>query len=261
MNLTDYHMVRYSTPALYTFEFVVAVAVGIVVAARWKRTGDARPMAVYVIAGLYDSVVELLAQGSGVRAVPEARLFGALPLDYPFLPFVLGFFEGGVLLLTGYEILRAVQDGNRAAGRAALTLGLGLFALISIGAAATSAQLRTDPGALAVTSRALFSRGSLLLLALCYGVSLAYVFLGRGNGARERRGLAVWYVGVALVAAVWYTPVFVAGVRVIGTLHEGAYVPVGPLEQIAVLYGYSIVFEAAGFYLPVYVILRLVGLR
>lgn len=261
MNLPAYHMVRYSTPALYTFELVIALAVGILVTVLWKRNGDPRPAAVYVVAGLYDSAVELIAQGSGVRLIPDVQLFGVLPLGYPFLPFILGFFEGGVLLLTGYEILRAVQDGNEAAKRTAFALTLGLFVLISIGTIATSAQLKLDPDALAVTSRTLFSPSSLLLLAFCYGVSLAYVFGGKGNGARERWGLAVWYAGVAIVAAVWYTPPLIGGTRVIGTLRDGVYVPVGWFEQIAVLYGYSIVFEAAGFYLPVYVILRLVGLR
>jgi hypothetical protein len=259
VNPFDDYMTRYSTPAMYTFEFSVAVAVGILTLALWARSGDARWSCVYVIGGLYDSAVELLAQGSGVRHIPDASLFGAVRVGYPALPFILGFFEGGVLLLTGYGVVRGVMDRDRSALRVSLLLAAGLFVMISIGAVRTSAQLAADPEALTVTTRALFSKGSLVILALCYAVAVGYV-LGRASDPRARRGLLLWYVAVAAVGALWYTPLFVSGGRVIAELRDGGYVPVGLSEQIAVLYGYSILFEAAGFYLPVWVVLRMLRL-
>lgn len=82
------HIVRYATPSLYTFELVVVLGVWALVPALW-RAGDRRPLAVYTIAGLYSSAFELLAQGSGVRAIADARLFGLVPVGYPLLPFLL----------------------------------------------------------------------------------------------------------------------------------------------------------------------------
>ena len=129
MTLFNYSMVRYSTPALYTFELVVVVAVWVLVL--WRRTTDPRSLTVYVIAGSYDSAVELLAQGSGVRTIAGAQIFGAIMVGYPVLPFILGFFEGGVLLLVGYGILRGIQERDRRAMRMALILTVTLCALIS----------------------------------------------------------------------------------------------------------------------------------
>ena len=250
------HIVRYSTPALYTFELVVVLVVWVVVLALW-RAGDRRSLAVYVIAGLYNSVIELLAQGSGVRAIPDVRLFGVLPVGYPLLPFILGFFEGGVLLLTGFAILRGLREGDRRALRVGLGIAVGLLALIIAGALQMRAQLAADPQSLTLTTRALFRPGSLAILAACYAVGLGYAFGASRTPARDRRGLLAWYAIIAVVAATWYTPAFLTGGRSIGTLRNGTWALVSLPEQIAVLYGYSIVFEAAGFYLPVYVILRL----
>lgn len=250
------HIVRYSTSSLYTFELVVVLVVWAVALALW-RAGDRRPLAVYAIAGIYDAVVELVAQGSGVRAIPEARLFGVAPVGYPVLPFILGFFEGGVLLLTGYEILRGERDGDRRARRVGLGLALGLLALIIPGALFMRAQLAADPSALTITSRALFRPGSLALLAACYAIAIGWVALASPTPARDRRGLLAWYAIVAAVAAIWYTPAFLTGGRGVGILQDGAWVPVSLPRQIGVVYGFSILFEAAGFYLPVYVLLRL----
>ena len=250
------HIVRYATPSLYTFELVVVLAVWVVVAARW-RAGDRRPLAVYLVGGLYNSAVELLAQGSGVRVIADARLFGALALGYPLLPFLLGFFEGGVLLLTGYEILRGLRDGDRRALRVGLGLTLGLLALIVPGALLMRAQLAADPRALTLTTRALFRPGSIALLLACYAAAFGWASRFSPTPARDRRGLLAWYAIVAAVAATWYTPAFLTGGRSIGTLQGGAGTLVDLPTQVAVLYGFSILFEAAGFYLPVYVLLRL----
>jgi hypothetical protein len=258
MSMPGYFMVRYSVPGLYAFELVAVIAAWVLVIALWRRAGgDAKPLAVYVIGGLYDSGIELLAQGTGVRAGPDASLFGVMPIGYPLLPFVMGFFEGGILLLAGFEILRGVTQRDRRSLRTGLGVTGTLAAFIVAGAVVGRARLETHPDLLILTTRVLFSKGSVAILVLCYGVSLAYVFLARSARAADRRRLLIWYAAVSTVAAIWYTPLFVTGGRRIATLVDGAYVPVGILEQLAILYGYSIVFEAAGFYLPVYVVLRL----
>jgi hypothetical protein len=192
-----------------------------------------------------------------VRAIAEARLFGVVTAGYPLLPFILGFFEGGVLLLTGYEILRGLRDGDRLALRVGLGLTLGLLAPIVPGALLMRAQLAADPQAMTLTTRALFRPGSLALLVACYAVATGWSARLSPTPARDRRGLVAWYAIVAAVAATWYTPACLSGGRTIGTLQDGIWAPVGLPQQVAVLYGFSILFEAAGFYLPVYVLLRL----
>lgn len=119
------------------------------------------------------------------------------------------------------------------------------------------AQLAADPQALTLTTRALFRPGSLALLVVCYAVAVGWAALISPTPGRDRHGLLAWYAIVACVAATWYTPAFLTGGRSIGTLQDGTWTLVGLPQQVAVLYGFSILFEAAGFYLPVYVILRL----
>jgi len=260
MSPLNYYMVRYSTEALYTFEAAVVLAVWILVLVLWRQSGDARPLAVYVVGGLYNSGIELLAATSGTRTVTDVQLFGVLPVGFPVLPLILGFFEGGVLILVGFQLVRGILERDRRA----LWVGLGvmgtLCALISVGAASMREQLAANPDALTLTVRALFTPGSLAILGGCCGVALAYVFGVRRGDARERKMLLLWAAGIALTCAAWYTPVFLSGARRISALVDGSYVPVGMFEQIAVLYGFSLAFEAAGFYLPVYVILRALGL-
>ncbi len=260
MSPLNYYMVRHSTQSLYTFEATVVLAVWIVVLVLWRRAGDRRALAVYVVGGLYDSAIEMLAATSGTRTITAVQLFGVIPVGFPLLPLILGFFEGGVLLLVGFELVRGILERDRAA----LAVGLGvmgaLWALIAVGAAVMHAQLAANASDLTLTVRPLLTPGSLVILAGCYSVALAYVFGVRRGDRRERQGLFLWYACIAITAAAWYTPVFVSGGRRIAALVDGSYLPVSMGEQLAVLYGFSLLFEAAGFYLPVYVILRALGL-
>ena len=258
MSPLGYYMFRSATPALYTFEFVVVVAAWVLVLALWRRTGDARPLAAYTVGGLYNSGIELLAATSGTRTITAVELFGVVPVGFPVLPLILGFFEGGVLVLAAFELTRGVLERDRRALAVGSSIVAVLCLLISAGAVAMPRYLAAHPDAATRTVRALFMPGSLAILAAGWAVALAYVF-GLG-AARARRGLLVWYLTVTATAGIWYTPVFVSGTRRIATLVDGTYQPVGMVEQIMVLYGFSLLFEAAGYYLPVYVILRRVGL-
>ena len=51
--------------------------------------------------------------------LPAVRLFGAVPVGFPALPLILGFFEGGVLLLAAFQIVRGVREHDRRALRSA----------------------------------------------------------------------------------------------------------------------------------------------
>ncbi len=257
MSPLDYYVVRYSNQALYSFELIIALAAWVLVIGLWWRTGDQRPLWAYFIGGLYGTGVELLAQSSGIRTLPAVRLFGAVPVGFPALPLILGFFEGGVLLLAAFQIVRGVREHDRRALQVGAAIVLGLAAMIAVGSLEIRVRLATGAASAELTARALFSKGSLLTLFFCYALAIGYAARGGRAGGDDRRGLLLWYLTVALIAATWYTPAFLTSVREIAVDGDGAYVSAGLPEQIALLYGYSIVFEAAGFYLPVYVILRL----
>lgn len=258
MSPVGYYMVRQSMAGIYTFELVVAVAVGVLVLALWRATGDARPLTAYAIGGFYDWGIELVAAWSGTRTITPVELFGVLRVGFPLLPLILGFFEGGILVLAAFELTRGILERSRRSLTVGMGLVLGLGLLIVLGALGAGRLAtwtgHTDPATLTV--RALFTSGSLTLLAACWAVAFAYAFVLRRRDPEEPTGLLVWYGTILFAGTLWYLPIFLSGTRRIATLVDGAYRPVGTLEQIAVFFGFSMAFEAAGFFLPVYVILR-----
>ncbi|CAG0968555.1 hypothetical protein MYXO_01165 [Myxococcaceae bacterium] len=215
-----------------------------------------------MIGGLYDWGIELVATSSGARTISEVLLFGVVPMGSPVLPAILAFFEGGILVLAAFELTRGVLDGGRRSLRVGMSLVLGLCALISLESLLRSRLpdvVAANADAATLTVRALFAPRSLALLAVSGGATLVYISIAERRDPGARKGLLAWYLSILFAAGVWYTPVFLAGTRQIAVLIGGAFEPAGIAEQIAVLFGFSLLVEAAGFYLPVYGILRSLG--
>ncbi len=256
MNILNYYIFRRTTGLLYTAEFVVDLAVLFLVLYFRVTKGDRESLPVYLLGGFYNSLIECLAQGSRTRMITETRLFRLIPVGYPFLPLIMGFFEGGILILIGYHLVKWFLNRDGRSGRIAGVLTAAMAALAGAGALLMNAELARRPGSLIVTRRALFSPGTLILLSLCFLGSWFYFFRRKGADARGRRGLLVWCAGLPLVSAIWYTPLFIFGTRFVETALGGSFSRVGLGLQIMLLYGYSVIFEAAGFYLPVFIILQ-----
>jgi len=242
-------MSRYSTDMLYTFEFVVSISFFILLFILWRKYGEKNSLLVYLFTGLLHSAVELLAQGSGIRAISSTYLFGTILVSYPFLPFILGFFEGGLYCLLAYHFVRLMMNRDR------FSLKFFSFFAIFFIATSTLGALSMQSGVATFTRREIFSLGPVILLSIFIIISLGYFIFNRRVTTVHRKSFFYFYLGLFLVTAMMVIPLHILGIRFIEVYQEGTYVYASFFEQIAVMYGYSLAIEAAGFFLPYYVLI------
>ncbi|MFX0189088.1 MAG: hypothetical protein ACFE8A_15290 [Candidatus Hodarchaeota archaeon] len=69
------------------------------------RDIDKDSLKLYLITGLSHSVLELIAQGGRIRVIEDAYIF-QIPIGYPYICFILGFFEGGLISLAAYHFVK-----------------------------------------------------------------------------------------------------------------------------------------------------------
>ena len=124
-----YYMTRYSTSLLYTAEFLFDILFLAMVLILYVRGLDKKSLWVYIIFGLLHSVMELIAEGTGTRVIKDAMIF-SIPVGYPFLPFVLGFFEGGFICLGAYHFTRAILNKDKLSMKFSLILFVIPFTMI-----------------------------------------------------------------------------------------------------------------------------------
>ncbi|MHA1439293.1 MAG: hypothetical protein ACTSPD_17110 [Promethearchaeota archaeon] len=102
-------MSRYSTAMLYTFEFIIVLVLFFILIFFYIKDIDKKSLWVYVITGVFHSIMELIAEGLGVRVIKNASIF-TISVGYPFLPIILGFFEGGMICLGAYHFTRIIVN-------------------------------------------------------------------------------------------------------------------------------------------------------
>ena len=106
--ITENYMVRVTTPFFYTLEFLVALGVFLLVVYLFVRNIDKKSLLVFIIAGAINTSIELMLQGLGMRVIEGAFFFNS-PIGFPFICFILGFYEGGVKTLIAYHFMVEVS--------------------------------------------------------------------------------------------------------------------------------------------------------
>ncbi|MFW9898724.1 MAG: hypothetical protein ACFFDO_05630 [Candidatus Thorarchaeota archaeon] len=251
----NYIMARYSAGNLiYTYEFIVIIIILIILLLFWKLNDDRNSLIVYVLTGIGDTIIELLASASGIRIVEETYLFGVFYVGFPLLPVIMGFFEGGVQCIIAYHLIQGIMLKNKLSLK--FSLSYLIVTIIIMMFSRLSAFFNVSQNSIGITRRSIFSLGSILLLISCYLVSFGYFFLNKTINKRERISFLLWYLFIMIV----YFPVFLIShitmTRFIEIEQNGTYEVAPLLEQILVLYGYGLVLEAGGFFLPYYVIIH-----
>ncbi|MFX1450086.1 MAG: hypothetical protein ACFFCM_04545, partial [Promethearchaeota archaeon] len=210
---------------------------------------------VYILTGILHSIIELIAEGTGTRVISITYLFGILQIGYPFTAFILGFFEGGLFCLIGYHIVRIFMNRDKFSLKFTSIVSIIFLIFSTLGGLNTRMSLKSNPFVLTITRREIFSIGALILLIISYTVSFSYFFLNKNVPSNHRISLIYFYLGVIFFTAVLIVPIHILGVRFIEVYQNFIFMNASFIEQIIVMYGYSIVLEAAGFFLPFYVII------
>jgi hypothetical protein len=114
--------------------------------------------------------------------------------------------------------------------------------------------INMQTGPTTFTRREIFNTGNLILLGISYLITIAYFAFKKKVTPLHRKGLIYFYLGLLLITAIMVVPLHLLGIRFIEVFQAG-YIYASIPEQILVMYGYSLAFEAAGFFLPFYVII------
>ncbi len=253
--MLNYYMSRYTTDTIYNFEFLVVIIIFLVLLILWKKTGEKNSLKVYILTGILHSIIELVGEGSGTRVISTTYLFGIIQIGYPFTAFILGFFEGGLFCLMGYHVVRILMNKDGFSLKFTAILSIIFLIFSTLGAINARMSLRSNPFAIIITRREIFSIGAIILLIISFIVSFGYFFLKKNIPSGHRISLIYFYLGVIFFTAVLIVPLHVGGVRFIEVYQNFVFMHASFIEQLIVMYGYSIVLEAAGFFLPFYVII------
>lgn len=254
--LLNYYMARYATDLLYIFEFLVVIALFVILLLIWKKSRKIgkNSFLVYIISGLYHTGIELLAQGTGNREVPEITI-NTITIGYPFLPFILGFFEGGLFCLIAYHFVNYIIQKSSFSKKFALILTSILLGFIILNSVKSYFDLLVDTSGYDFTAREIFSWLTIILLIISFVISFGYFFLNKNISKIYKKSFMYWYLGLIIFTFVLCFPLNIFGIRYIASFDGSSYVTVSILEQFLVLYVYSLSLEAAGFFLPIYIIL------
>ncbi len=167
----SYYMSRYTSPLWYTFEFIVILCIFGILLVFWKRRGDKSSLIVYLFTGIAHSIIELVAQGLGVREVSNMYLFNLFQVTYPFTALIMGFFEGGMFCLIAYQIIRILILKDK------FSLKFVLIYTVIMVITLITVVLTMDPATITISQRAIFAPISLILLSSFYLITFLYFLL------------------------------------------------------------------------------------
>lgn len=251
----NYYMSRYSTGILYNFEFLVCISIFLVLLFFWKKFKEKNSMSVYLITGTLHSVVELIAEGVGTRVISITTLFGIIKLGYPFTAFILGFFEGGLFCLMAYYVVRIFMNKDRFALKFVLIFSIIFSILITLGAINMNMTIKSNPFSIIFTRREIFSSTAIILLILFFIISFSYFFLNKKILFKYKKSLLYFYFGMIYVTVLFIVPLHILAIRFIEVNQNNIFIYASLTEQIIIMYGFNIGLEAAGYFLPYYIII------
>jgi len=250
-----YIMARHSAGnMIYTYEFIVVIIILIILILFWKLRDDRNSLFVYIITGIIETIIELLASASGIRTIEKTYLFEVFYIGFPLLQVIMGFFEGGVICIIAYHLIQGIMLKNKLSLK--FSLSYLIVSTIIMMFSRVSLFFNVSQDSNSITRRSIFSLGSIILLISCFLVSFGYFFLNKTIDKRDRISFLLWYLFIIVV----YFPVFLIShitmTRFIEIEQNGTYKVAPLLDQILVLYVYGLGLEAGGLFLPFYVIIH-----
>ena len=156
-------MVRYATPTIYTFEFIMSIIILLFVLYLYLKDIDKKSLWVYLITSSLHTILELFAQGGGFRVIKDAYLFN-VPIQYPTTAIIIGFFEGGFIALGAYHFVRALANKDPLSIKFFLIILITLMAILLLGSYNMRTQIDANLSSVVLTRRKMFNLNSILLL-------------------------------------------------------------------------------------------------
>ncbi|MHA1785821.1 MAG: hypothetical protein ACTSVE_11570 [Candidatus Helarchaeota archaeon] len=248
-------MTRYSSSFLYSFEFTIILLVLLITLYLGKKKNDWRSLKVYLIAGIIHSTVELIAEGTGTRIIENPVIYGIIPFNYPLIPFVLGFFEGGFFCLMAFYLVCWLSNKDNLAKKIFILFGISMIIFLTIVGSTVHQAILLNPSTFSFTRREMFNLNTLLTMIIMTTATVIYFALKKGTTKRVWASLFYFWLGMYLFTAFLVVPLHIFGIRFIEVqIAPDTFVTTGILEQIIMMYLYNAIFESTLFFLPNYAI-------
>ncbi|MBD3228025.1 MAG: hypothetical protein GF329_07530 [Candidatus Lokiarchaeota archaeon] len=243
--VVEYYMIRGIGAFFYTLEFLIAMGVFLLVFYLYLRRINRKMIFVFLIGGLINTGVELLLQGLGIRIIAEAYFF-TLPIDFPYICFILGFYEGGVKTVIGYCMVIYLLYRKRLFKRLLLFLVLSIFITFFVYSASTAYYLIIEPESVLFTARNMTGILPNLLLLIAFGVSLLSFLLNKKITKKRKYTIFFYMLGQIAYLLAFTIPLHIFMLRYIGFDSGSTYTPANIFAQIIFMYGYFLLFEGIG---------------
>ncbi len=241
--MLDYYMIRWTSIFYYSVEFLIALGVFFIVLYLYLKGIDKKAILVFITAGIFNTVVEVTIQTLGARVITDAFLL-TIPINYPWVCFILGFYEGGVKFLVPYYFAKFFIDRDIYSKKMLILLtsivAISFFTYSLI----TRIQLDLGESIITLTKRNMFSLPVILLLVMSFIITISYFFIQKKIPMENKKLVLYFYVGLIIYLLCFIIPLHVFQIRYIGVGESFSMASIA--EQIFWMYGFFLFFEGPG---------------
>jgi len=236
-------MVRYTSSFYYTLEFLIAISVFLITLFLYLKGIDKKVLLVYITAGVFNTFVEIFIQVIGARFIEGAYLF-IIPIQFPWICLILGFYEGGVKFLIPYYFTKFIVSKDRYSKKMLILL-LSVILISFLGYSFITRML-IDSGSIkiTITQRNLLSIPVIFALLISFILTISYFYLNTKIPKENKKLVFYFYLGLILYLLCFCIPLHFFLIRYIGIGENIVIASFG--EQIFWMYGYFLFFEGTG---------------
>ena len=239
----SYYMVRWTSTFYYTLEFLIAIIVFFITLSLYLKGIDKKVVFVFIIAGVFNTCVELFIQIIGARSIEGAYLFN-IPIEFPLICLILGFYEGGVKFLVPYYFTKFIVNKDEYSKK--MLILILIIVILSFLSYSLITRLLIDSGTtiITLTQRSLYSLPVIFALSLSFILTFLYFVLNVKIPKKDIKIIFYFYIGLILYLLCFTIPLHVFLIRYIGIGESFAITSLG--EQIFWMYVYFLLFEGPG---------------
>lgn len=257
----SFHITRHASLNLYTVEFIGSVIVLLICLMLKKFRHESKSLTVYLLTGLGHSIVELIIEGLSVRMVEESLLFGIVPLNYPWICFILGYFEGGIFCLIAFYVFEYGLAKENFTKKMSFGSGLIILLFGIINGMITQFALTHNPENYLFTQRQFFTIKNIIIYGVFLLISVIFVLFTRKLWPDVGKGLKFYYWGLVWVTFVFIFPAHIFGIRYITIVYNGIQTTGSIWTQIIMMYGLQLFVDGTCTLIQYYPILFLIEKR
>jgi len=247
-----YYIIRAFTPLFYTIEFIISFGVFLVLLLLYIKGIEKKSLTVFLLTGTINTLIEIILQTISLRIIENAYFF-FIPIGFPWICFIMGFFDGGVKNLFAYHMVKIFKDHNMLSKYINILLFATVFIIFLVYNIYISNVLNVNGVNITITQRNIFNISSILLLILSFSISIYYFFFSKNVLKEERKIFFQYALGLIVFLISW---IFSSHILMTRYVAINGITPAPICEQILLLWVYSLLVEIVGVSIFIVVLLH-----